>query len=92
MSVEQLEVIIPSNPADRAEIVREFDNISNSFVRITSEKELIKETIAALAEKYDLPKKILNKMSKIHFSQSVDKYEFESSVLVDCYKTIVGVE
>jgi len=92
MSVEQLEVIIPSDPAARKDIVRVLDELSNSFVRIGGEKDFIKAEIEALAEKYDLPKKILNKMAKIHFQQNIEKVKFESDALVDAYCIITGKE
>ncbi len=92
MSVEQIEVIIPSDPAARKEIVRVLDEISNAFVRIAGERDFVKEEVAALAEKYDLPKKILNKMAKIHHNQNIEKVKFESDALVDAYCVITGKE
>lgn len=90
MSVEQIEVIVPSDPAALKAITREFDNISNSLVKIAAERDLIKETIVALAEKYDLPKKYLRRMAKIHHQQSIDAVEYESEALVTAYRKITG--
>lgn len=90
MSVEQIDVVVPSNPVDLAAITREFDNISNSLVRISGERDFIKETIVALAEKYDLPKKYLSKMAKIHHKQSIDAVEHENDALISAYRQITG--
>lgn len=90
MSVEILEIIIPSNPADRQDILRNFDEISNALVRVAGERDFIKETIAAISEKYDLPKKVLNKLAKIHQMQNIDAVQYESEAIIDSYRIIAG--
>jgi len=51
--------VIISNPADQAKIKTMLGEISNSFTRIAAERDLIKETIEALSEDFDICMKIL---------------------------------
>ena len=46
-----------SNPADKVKIKKMMGEISDSYTRIEAERDLIKDTINALAEDYEIEKK-----------------------------------
>ena len=61
-----MSIIIPSSPADRKTIKDAMTEISNSMVRIESEKAFIKEAIEELNDKVDIDKKYLNKLARVY--------------------------
>lgn len=80
-----------SNPADKLKIKKMMGEISNSYTRMEAERELIKETINALAEEYDLEKKQLRKMSRTYHKQNFSTVEAENEDFVFMYESILGV-
>ncbi len=81
-----------SSPADRVKIKKMLGEISDSYTRMTAERDLIKETIKEMADEFDLPKRTLSKMAKTYhkqsfFKDSADHEEFES-----LYQTIVELQ
>jgi hypothetical protein len=58
--------VMPSSPDDRKKIMAAMNEISASMTRIEGEKSYIKETISDLEEKYQIPKKMLNRFAKAH--------------------------
>lgn len=57
--------VMPSSPADRKAIMDCMEEVSNSKTRIEAERELIKEAINDLSKKYDIPKRLLNRLAKV---------------------------
>jgi hypothetical protein len=45
--------------------------VSNSFTRMEGERSFIKEAINDLSDEVDIPKKILNKMSRVFHKQNM---------------------
>jgi len=84
-------IIIPTSPADRDRIRKAMDEISNSFTRIESEKDFIKDAIASLAEDVEIPSKVLRKMATIYHKRSIDEVRSETDDLEALYESIVGV-
>jgi ribosomal protein S17E len=82
---------IVSNPADQIKIKKMLSEISDSYTRISAERELIKETIEALAEDFDLEKKILRKMAQIFHKQNYSTVEAEQEELAQLYESVVGI-
>lgn len=71
-----------SSEVDKKKIKSMLQEISNSYTRIAAERDLIKETIATMAEDFELPKPILRKMAKVYHKQNfhteqADHEEFE---------------
>ena len=58
-------IILPSNPADRKKIMDAMSEISNAYTRIDSEKEYVKDALDTLSKTYNLPKRVLSKLSKV---------------------------
>lgn len=82
--------IVLSNPEDRKNVKLVLDEISNSMTRIEAEREYIKEAISDMADKYDLPKKILNRMARVYHKQNFSETVDENDELVVLYENVVG--
>jgi len=79
-----------SSTADKIKIKKMLSEISDSYTRISAERELVKETIEALAEDFDLDKKILRKMAQIFHKQNYSEVESEQEELALLYESVVG--
>jgi|TARA_R110000803_G_scaffold181018_2_gene243411 hypothetical protein len=64
-------IIIPSSPKDLARIKGAMQEVSNSFTRMEAERSFIREAINELSDEVDIPKKILNKMSRVFHKQNM---------------------
>ena len=64
-------IIIPSSPKDLARIKGAMQEVSNSFTRMEAERSFIREAINELSDEVDIPKKILNKMSRVFHKQNI---------------------
>lgn len=89
MSAEQVAFRIPSNPADKKAIRDVLQTISDSYTRIEAEKDLIKEEIGGLAEQFELPKKLLNKMARAYHKQNFRETVDEADDFQNLYENIV---
>lgn len=79
-----------TNPKDQEKIRKMMTEISNSYTRISAERDLIKETIEALSEDFEIDKKILRKMAQIFHKQNYTQVENEQEELSLLYEAIVG--
>lgn len=82
-------VIIPSSESDQKEIRNMISTICDSYTRIDAEKEAIKEIIAEISEKYEIPKKYVSKISKIFYKASLSEVQQENEDVVALYETIL---
>ena len=78
-----------SNQADQIKIKKMLSEISDSYTRISAERELVKETIESLAEDFDLDKKLLRKMAQIFHKQNYSEVESEQEELALLYESII---
>jgi len=85
-----MSVVNISNPKDKETIKKMMDEISNSFTRIESERDLIKDTIGALAEEFEIDKKNLNKMAKAHHKQNYSTVTQEQEEFEFLFENIFG--
>ena len=80
--------IMPTNP----EVIKQIKDccfeISSSFTRIESEKDLIKEALEVLAEDTEIPKKHLAKISRLFHKSNKDQVEAEQENTNTLYDTI----
>lgn len=78
------DVIIPSNPADLKKIKDVVAEITNSMVRVESEKEYQKEAVADLSEQFTIDKKFIRKMAvdsfKDQFEKNADEFDSYSTL------------
>lgn len=81
-----------SNPKDQEKIRKMMMEISNSYTRISAERDLINETIHAVSEEFQLDKKLFRKMAQIFHKQNYTEVENEQEELSLLYESIVGLE
>lgn len=65
------------------------DELSNSMLRVKSEKELQKEAIEDAAEKFNMNKKILRKMAKVYHNNSFTEEVMEMEEFQTLYESVV---
>lgn len=81
--------MIISSPADRKKIRDALDEASNSMTRIAAERDLIKEIAKSLAEQYNLPKKQVNRMIRVHHKQSFKEEQIAAEEFEVLYQEVV---
>ncbi|MDD4242669.1 MAG: hypothetical protein PHG08_00010 [Bacilli bacterium] len=91
MSTEQI-VIVPSSPVDKEEIKGYLNGASDSLTRIAGERDHINEIINEVHKKFDLPKKVVRKLIKVHYLSNINEISAETKELVDLYQQVTGFE
>jgi uncharacterized FlgJ-related protein len=86
-----MSVVAISNPKDKDTIKKMMDEISNSYTRIKSERDLIKDTIDSLSEEYEIDKKHLNKMARAHHKQNYTSLTGENEDFEFLFENIFGI-
>jgi hypothetical protein len=81
-------VALPSSPEDRKKILASVQEISNSLTRIEAERDLIKEILADVQDKFALPKKYTRKVAKIYHKQNFSEVQQEQEELEAIYETV----
>jgi hypothetical protein len=81
-------VTLPSSPEDRKKILASVQEISNSLTRIEAERDLIKEILADVQDKFALPKKYTRKVAKIYHKQNFSEVQQEQEELEAIYETV----
>lgn len=92
MSNEDTTFTIPSDPVSREEIKKVIEDISNNWTIIEGYKEAIKEAIAGISEKHEIPKKFINKMARAYHKRNFNQQQQENEDLATLYETVVGDE
>lgn len=83
-------IVIPSNPEARKEIQQVIEEISNAKLKIESKQEYIRDAIADVAEKHDLPKKIINKLAVAYHKNTIQEVAGDTEDLVSLYDILFG--
>lgn len=83
-------VIIPSSPEDRKKILAALVEISNSLTRIEAERDLIKDILSSVEDKFELPKKYTRKLSKLYHKQNFIEFQQEQSDVESLYETVTA--
>ena len=65
------------------------DELSNSMLRVKSEKEFQKEAIEDAAEKFNMNKNILRKMAKVYHNNSFTEEVMEMEEFQTLYESVV---
>jgi Trm5-related predicted tRNA methylase len=89
MSIEQLEVNVLSNPADRDKLLGVLKELSASMARVEGERSFMKEAIADITEQLQLPKKLVAKMAKVYHKQNYDEEVATHEQFETLYQTVV---
>lgn len=78
-----------SNQEDRKKFNQALQEASNSMTRIAAEKDLIKEIVSDLSEKFELPKKTINKLAKVYHKQNFSQEAQQFDELETLYEEVV---
>lgn len=62
--------VMPSSLEDRKKIMETMGEISASMTRMEGEKDYIKKSISDLSQKFQIPKKLLNRFSRVYHKQN----------------------
>ena len=89
MAVKQMSINSLSNPADREKLLKVIRDCSDSLTRIAAERDLIKESIAEISKKLELPKPLVRKMVKVYFKQNYDEEVAVHDQFETLYETVV---
>jgi hypothetical protein len=79
-----------SNPADRKAVYDALVEISNSMTRMEAERDLIKETLNMVKDKYELPQKYTRTLAKIYHKQNFQEVKSEQSEVEDLYESLTS--
>ena len=82
-----MSIVVPSSEADRKVIKDAMTELSNSMVRIESEKSFIKEAIDDLNDKVGIDKKHLRKLANIYHKQTLAQVTGELEELESLYES-----
>ena len=91
-SKESQEFVMPTSPNDVKKIKDVVLELSGQLQMIDDRKQYIKEAVAALAEEFSIPKKILNDMAKTHWKQNYRDRAQENDVFAVAYETLFAGE
>lgn len=73
-------------------IRKNLKTISNEMTMIEAHRETIKETIKALAEKYEIPARLLRKMAGAYHRQTFDAEKQDMEDFEDMYEAVMITE
>ncbi|ATV46280.1 hypothetical protein [Lake Baikal phage Baikal-20-5m-C28] len=79
-----------TNPSDRKAVYDAIVEISNSMTRMASERDLIKETLAAVKDKYDLHPRYTRQLAKIYHKQNFLEVKAEQDEVEELYESITS--
>ena len=79
-----------SNPADRKGVYDAIVEISNSLTRMEAERDLIRETLKEVKDKYELPPKYTRMLAKIYHKQNFIEVKAESEEVETLYETLTA--
>lgn len=84
MSVQQMSVNILSSPQDREKLLKVIRECSDSMTRAKAEKDFVREAIKTISEELDIPKRLVNRMTKVYHKQNFD----EEVAIQDQFETL----
>lgn len=82
--------ILPSNPQDQKDLLSEIDSCVDAMTRIAGEKDFIRETVKALAEKFEMKPKHLNKLVRLRYQRNAEEVKQETEEIVEAYNKLTG--
>lgn len=77
-TIEHHGLIVPSSPEDRKRLKGGLEEVVNCLAQIKAQQEHKKDIINRLYEEFDVPKKLLNKVSRAMFNEEYQKVAAEA--------------
>ena len=87
---ETVEFVMPTSPTDIQKINDAIKEADGSFIRVASEKDLIKCIADKMHSELGMPKKLFNKMAKTYHKQNYDKEVAEHEPFEEIYDKVVN--
>jgi len=81
-----------NNPVDRKKIKDALIQISDSYTRIEAERELIKDIVADISEKFELEKKHIILNAKVYHKQNYSEQVSNSEEFQELYESLFEVQ
>jgi len=81
-----------SNPKDKATIKNKLLEISGSMSRIEAERELIKDIVNDIADKFEMNKKTVNKIARAYHKQNYNQQVSEADEFQEVYQSLLDIE
>lgn len=78
------------NAAERKKLEGFVQEISNSMLRIESERELIRDICNRAKTELELKPKIIRNLGRIYHKQSLTEEKSETNSIFDLYETLFG--
>lgn len=75
---------------DRKKIKDALQEVSNSLTRISAERDLIKDIVKDLSDKFQLPKRTVNKMARVYHKQNFTEEVASHEEFEAIYQEVVG--
>lgn len=75
--------------ADRVKLKKVLDDISNMMTMIASERTAINEAIKEASDNFQIDKKILRKIAKVHHRQNFNDEVAENEHFVEVYEQLL---
>lgn len=86
--MKEVEIVIPSSPADRKALADGIKEMSNAMFRMEGEKAYIDESIKALKDKFSIDAKYLRKLLTDFHKDQFDKVVDEAEQYGDLYDAV----
>lgn len=84
------EVIVPTSPADKAEIKANINEIMGCMQRIDDEKSAMKDIIDAIKEKFNIPPEHTRNLAKTHYKRNFTEVTGKNEDFELLYETFFG--
>jgi hypothetical protein len=93
MAINQVNTIFGDFKEDDLKIIRDsIEEMSKHMTKIDMEKQAIKDIVNSVYDQYKLPKKILNRMAKVHHKQSFNQQVVEDKEFEALYTGVTEVK
>lgn len=83
-----VQIAIPSSEEDRRKINAAVTEAVDSLVRISAERELIKEIVADVSKKYNIPRKFVNRLIRTQHKANFNEQVAEAETFEILYETV----
>jgi len=80
-----------SNPEDRKSLRDAVNEISNAYTRTEAERDLVKDIVATISKKLDIPPRTIRKIARIYHSQSFNEEQQSFEELESLYSEMTNV-
>ena len=82
--------VMPTSPADIKKVQDAVKESYNSMVRISAEKDLMKDIAAKMKEELGMPPSLFNRMVKTYFKSSFTTETEKAEEFADVYESLMA--